>query len=214
MAAVLAMSGYKAEAEKILSKDLPPEQVQQAMDAFSSAAAARSNAAAGLLATTPAAPPQSVAPAAAPPVAPPGPCRIRGGAAASTAAQPPQPRPPAPPLPHANGAQPPAEAHPCRPPSANAAGGKVEVQLAGPTPSRDAAEVKWGRLQRQMPDAFAGHQPILAEIHGSWRDSLAGPNRRFCRRRRGQCVLRACPGEWCELHAVAVTLGRCGPPSG
>ena len=69
LAAVLTMSGSRTEAEQILSKDLPPEQVQQAMDAFDSAAASKSNAAAGLLATTPAAPPHSVAPAAAmPPV--------------------------------------------------------------------------------------------------------------------------------------------------
>lgn len=65
--------------------------------------------------------------------------------------------------------QPPAEASAVPLPPANTPGGKVEVQLAGPTPSRDAAEVKWGRLQRQMPDAFAGHQPILAETHGTGR---------------------------------------------
>jgi hypothetical protein len=54
----------------------------------------------------------------------------------------------------------------------------VEVQLAGPTSSRDAAEAKWARLQRQMPDTFAGHQPILAEVHGSggavWRVRTGG----------------------------------------
>ena len=37
LAAVLAMSGDKAAAQKILSKDLPPEQVQQALDAYTSA---------------------------------------------------------------------------------------------------------------------------------------------------------------------------------
>jgi Flp pilus assembly protein TadD len=175
MAAVLAMSGSKAEAEQILSKDLPPEQVQQAMDAFDSAAASRSNAAAGLLATTPAAPPQSVAPAAPPPVALPVP--VATASVSQPASAPPpqvtQAPPPMPAPPTAAAAptalQPPAEGSPVPSPSENAAGGKVEVQLAGPTPSRDAAEVKWGRLQRQMPDAFAGHQPILAETHGTGR---------------------------------------------
>jgi Flp pilus assembly protein TadD len=170
MAAVLAMSGSKAEAEQILSKDLPPEQVQQAMDAFGSAAASRSNAATGLLATTPAAPPQSIAPAAAPPVALPVPVASapvsQPAIAAPQATQAPAPMP-------APSAEPPVPS-----PSANAAGGNVEVQLAGPTPSRDAAEVKWARLQRQMPDAFTGHQPILAETQGTggtvWRVRTGG----------------------------------------
>jgi Flp pilus assembly protein TadD len=157
MAAVLAMSGSKAEAEQILSKDLPPEQVQQAMDAFDSAAAAKSNAAAGLLATTPAAAPQSVAPlVTTPPVAAPFP-------PASVAVPQPAGGSPAP----STAAATPAAIQP--PSSSNASGGKVEVQLAGPTPSRDAAEIKWERLQRQMPDAFAGHQPILTEVHDSGR---------------------------------------------
>jgi len=177
MAAVLAMSGSRTEAEQILSKDLPPEQVKQAMDAFDSAAAAKSNAAAGLLATTPAAAPQSVAlPVTTPQVAAPVP--VASAAVPQPAsAPPPQATQPPPtqsqPLSAATATptaiQPPVEPSPPRSPSANAAGGKVEVQLAGPTPSRDAAEIKWGRLQRQMPDAFAGHQPILAEVHGSGR---------------------------------------------
>lgn len=173
MAAVLAMSGSRTEAEQILSKDLPPEQVQQAMDALNSAAAAKSNAAAGLLATTPAAPPQSVAPPVTPPpvVAPVHPASMAVPQPASAPA--PATQPPPMPAPSAAAAipaamQPPAEASPV-PSSSSASGGKVEVQLAGPTPSRDAAEIKWGRLQRQMPDAFAGHQPILTEVHGSGR---------------------------------------------
>jgi Flp pilus assembly protein TadD len=161
MAAVLAMSGSKAEAEQILSKDLSPEQVKQAMDAFGSAAAAKSNATADLLATTPAAPPQSVAPVATPPpvAAPPVPL--------ASAAMPPAQATQAPPS--AAAATPTTIQPPVPAPSTNAPGAGLEVQLAGPTPSREAAEVKWGRLQRQMPDAFAGHQPILAEIHGSGR---------------------------------------------
>jgi Flp pilus assembly protein TadD len=179
MAAVLAMSGSRTEAEQILSKDLPPEQVQQAMDAFDSVAASRSNAAAGLLATTPAAPPQSVAPTATmPPVAASVP--VASAAVPQPASATPQatraPPPPAAVTPTAT--QPPAEASPVPSPPANTPGGNVEVQLAGPTPSRDAAEVKWERLQRQMPDAFAGHQPILSEIHGSgqtvWRVRTGG----------------------------------------
>ena len=185
MAAVLAMSGSRTEAEQILSKDLPPEQVQQAMDAFDAAAASRSNAAAGLLATTPASAPQSLAPpVTTPPVAAPVPPasvavpQPAGGppTQATQAAQLPAPPPSAAAATPA-AIQPPAEAPPL-PSSSNASGGKVEVQLAGPTPSRDAAEIKWGRLQRQMPDAFAGHQPILTEIHGSggtvWRVRTGG----------------------------------------
>jgi Flp pilus assembly protein TadD len=183
MAAVLAMSGSKAEAEQILSKDLSPEQVKQAMDAFDSAVAARSNTVGGLLATTPAAPPQSVAPAATtPPVTAPAP--TASAAVPQPASAPPQATraPPMPP-PSAAAATPtatqPAEPSPAPSPSANAVGGaNVEVQLAGPTSSRDAAEAKWGRLQRQMPDTFAGHQPILAEVHGSggavWRVRTGG----------------------------------------
>jgi Flp pilus assembly protein TadD len=37
LAAVLAMGGDRAEAERILSKDLPPKEVQQALDAYASA---------------------------------------------------------------------------------------------------------------------------------------------------------------------------------
>jgi Flp pilus assembly protein TadD len=171
MAAVLAMSGSRTEAEQILSKDLPPEQVQQAMDAFDSAAASKSNAAAGLLATTPAAPPHSVAPAAAmPPVTAPVPVASAAMPQPANTSLPQETQPP-PPAAEATptATQPPAEASAVPLPPANTPGGKVEVQLAGPTPSRDAAEVKWGRLQRQMPDAFAGHQPILAETHGTGR---------------------------------------------
>ncbi len=187
MAAVLAMSGSKAEAEQILSKDLPPDQVKQAMDAFDSAAAARSSAAAGLLAATPAAPPQSVAPAVSTPPVAATPVPVASAAVPQPASTPPpQAQPPPMPAPSApstaaatpTAPPPPAEASSVPSPSASSAGGKVEVQLAGPTPSRDAAEVKWGRLQRQMPDAFAGHQPILAEIHGSsqtvWRVRTGG----------------------------------------
>lgn len=45
LAAVLAMSGDKAGAQKILSKDLPPEQVQQALDAYTSAGTSPTSAA-------------------------------------------------------------------------------------------------------------------------------------------------------------------------
>jgi Flp pilus assembly protein TadD len=179
MAAVLAMSGEKTEAEQILSKDLAPEQVKQAMDAFGSAAA-RSNAAAGLLAAAPTTPPQPVAPAAPPPpVAVAAPVATATAVPSAASAPPPPQAAQVPPLPSPQSSvsvaapaavQPPAESTPAHAASANAPGGGVEVQLAGPTPSRDAAEIKWGRLQRQMPDAFAGHQPILAEIHGSGRN--------------------------------------------
>jgi Flp pilus assembly protein TadD len=165
MAAVLAMGGSRTEAEQILGKDLPPDQVKQAMDAFDSAAAARSSATAGLLASAPGAPPQPVAVATSPP-----PVAAAAPVATAAAVPPSVDAPPlatqAPPVPSP---APAAAIPPVPAASANAPDGKVEVQLAGPTPSRDAAEAKWGRLQRQMPDAFAGHQPILAEVQGTGR---------------------------------------------
>lgn len=64
LAAVLVMAGDKAEAERILGKDLPPDEVRQAVEGY---AAARPNAAASLMTAgtatpTPAAP-ASIAPA-------------------------------------------------------------------------------------------------------------------------------------------------------
>jgi Flp pilus assembly protein TadD len=154
MAAVLAMTGDKTEAEQILGKDLPPDQVKQAMDAFASAAS-QPNAAATLLAGAPApeaeaAPPRATSrsPVGAPSIAP-----LTSVAAAQL------------------GSTTPPVVDSSEKAAATAEHGNdgVEVQLAGPTPSRNAAQIKWGRLQRQMPDEFAGHAPIFAEVHVSGR---------------------------------------------
>ncbi len=59
LAAVLMMSGDKASAAQILSKDLPPDQVQEALAAFASA---QPNAAAAMMGAAP-------LPAPVPPVA-------------------------------------------------------------------------------------------------------------------------------------------------
>ncbi|MEJ0016009.1 MAG: tetratricopeptide repeat protein [Acetobacteraceae bacterium] len=128
LAVVLTMNGDRAEAERILSKDLPPNEVRQALDAY---ATGRPNAAAGLL--NPGQPPPET------PVALPVPGPI-GGAV-------PGPVPTAPPA------------------AASAARRTtVQVQLAGPTPSRDAAEVKWQRLRKEMPELLDAHEPVLAEV--------------------------------------------------
>lgn len=140
MAAVLTMGGDRAQAAEILSKDLPPDQVQQALDAFS-AAGKRPGGAAELLSP---APPTALA-------------------------------------------TPPPAAAPAAPKAAAVV--QVQVELAGPTPSKNAAASKWQRLRNQMPSLLDDRQPDLAEVtEGSrtvWRvrtggfDSIAQANA-FC----------------------------------
>ena len=192
LAAVLAMSGDRKGAEQILSKDLSPPEVKQALAAY---AAARHDNGATLLAPDAAATPapaaapvkQSVA-APPPPAAPP---------AAAAAAKPPAPPPAAPPP-----ATPREIAVPATPPAANpppAAPAPVVLQASatpaaqdapaplaaaaqippaetkaptdhgaavvqlGAVPSEKAAQQAWRRLAQKMPDQFSGHEPIIAK---------------------------------------------------
>jgi len=112
LAAVLTMNGDRTAAAAILSKDLPPAQVQEALNAFASA---QPNAAAAMMGAAP-----TPAPAA----------------------------------------------------------GSVMVQLAGPVPSRDAAQVKWDRLAKQLPSELGGRAPIIAQVedqgHTVWRVRTSG----------------------------------------
>jgi Flp pilus assembly protein TadD len=172
-AAVLTMGGDKAGAEQILSRDLPPEEVQQALDDF---AAARPNAATSLLS------PQTKAAAPAAPVAvPPAPARPAAAPA------------PAPSVASA--------AKVAAPSSGPAALPTLQVQLAGPTPSKDAAQVKWERLKKEMPELLGDREPALTEIQlgaetvwrvrtGGFADASAANS--FCQRVRATgttCVL-------------------------
>ncbi len=178
LAAVLAMSGDKTEAARILSRDLPPDQVQQALAAFTSEQPNKA-AAVTMLNAAPA-PPATPTPATPPPVAPP--------AITATAS----PAPPAPPVPSTVppatvatvSPAPPAAAPPPTqasvPPSAakETQTGAVQVQLAGPVNSKDDALVKWGRLSRALPSELGSRQPIYAEVteHGrtEWRVRAGG----------------------------------------
>src|SRR5262249_49745266 len=56
--------------------------------------------------------------------------------------------------------------------------GAVEVQLAGPVPSKSAAQVKSDRLARAFPGELGQREPILAQVeeHGRtvWRVRARG----------------------------------------
>ncbi len=158
LAAVLMMSGDRASAAQILSKDLPPDQVQEALKAFASA---QPNAAAAMMG---AAPEPLPAPNAAAPASP-APAVTQASAA------------PSPPLP----VPAPDVSKPTAPPERSAvapAAGAVEVQLAGPVPSKSAAQVKWDRLARAFPGELGQREPILAQVeehgHTVWRVRARG----------------------------------------
>ncbi len=170
LAAVLTMAGDKAEAARILSQDLAPNEVEQALDAFSTGRS--SNVAADLL--TPSSPAPPAAPAAK--------------AAAGSTNQ-------APPLPTETPASVPLRA------TTTEDVPTVQVQLAGATPSRDAAELKWLGLKRIMPALLGNREPILAEVARdggtAWRVRTSGfadsgEASAFCERVRAtgtSCVL-------------------------
>ena len=176
LAAVLMMSGDKAEAAQILSKDLPPDQVQEALRAFASA---QPNAAAAMMGVAPAPLP---VPNSSTPVSP------RPPVAQGSAAAAPAPPPPGPAIVPTPTAMPTTDARaapaPSAPPTQGAqsavtpAAGVVQVQLAGPVPSKTAAQVKWDRLARAFPDELAQREPIMAEVqeHGQtvWRVRAGG----------------------------------------
>ena len=189
LAAVLAMSGDRAGAATILSKDLSPAEVKQAIAGY---AAARQDNGATLFAAggappatpasapapapppAPAAAPPQTAVAAPPPSPPPAPATPAPAAPAATAvslaapAAVPQPEPPAAPS---------APAAPAAPASAEPASSGAAVVQLGAVPSEKAAEAAWRRLKTRMPDQFSGHDPIIAKAE---RDG-----RTFWRRRTG-----------------------------
>jgi Flp pilus assembly protein TadD len=192
MAAVLTMGGNKAEAEAILSKDLAPQEVRQAMEGY---AAGRLGAAAGPVNAKPA-PGNSSTPVPAPP-APPASSTTSGSNTASVQTPLPAatiaPAPAAPqaqttasvqpadiapisvpvqtaqPTPSAPVVQPPepapvqtARTEPSATPSI-ASAGTLQVQLTASN-SEDAAQAAWRRLQQQMPDAMGGRQPNIIRV--------------------------------------------------
>jgi Flp pilus assembly protein TadD len=179
LAAVLTMSGDRDGAARILSTDLPPEQVQQALSAFASAqpnaAAAMLGPASPAISTSPAAAPAESSPAVATqPVSAPTPTPVtlaplpssKSSVAAPTESNTPVPTQTAAASPATNTSE-----------DSNAAG-PIQVQLAGPVASKDAAEIKWGRLSRALPNELGGHQPIMAEEqehgHTVWRVRTGG----------------------------------------
>jgi Flp pilus assembly protein TadD len=171
LAAVLTMNGDRAAAAEILSKDLPPEQVQEALSAFASA---RPNAAAAMLGAAP-------LPAPVPPVA----ASVLPVTARASATPSPAPPPSAAAAPAITPATasvaPPVSPLPPPAPERTAAvqaAGVVVVQLAGPVPSRSAAQMKWDRLAKEMPGELGGHAPIMAKLeehgHTVWRVRTGG----------------------------------------
>ncbi len=137
LAAVLTMGGDKTEAARILSQDLSASEVQQAMNAFSAGGGV---ATANLLTPAPAAADARPAPAA---VATPAPAAV--AADARPAAEPVRVTPEA------------------AMPSRTKVAGTKEVQLAA-TPSEEAAQAEWRRLQEQVPQLLGDHQPIVTKV--------------------------------------------------
>ncbi len=154
LAAVLTMAGDKTGAERILSADLSPEEVRQALEAYAAAGAR------GGGASSPEAGPARYAP---PPAGPgagaaPGPPPEPGPAPAPAAASMPAPAPAAAVVPAAQQ-------------------GKAMVQLAA-VPTKRGAEAEWARLRKQMPDELRGRRPTIArsehEKRTYWRVRTGG----------------------------------------
>jgi Flp pilus assembly protein TadD len=180
LAAVLVMSGDRTGAEQILSKDLSPPEVKQALAAY--AAAGRDNGAALLGTAAPAEAPAQAA--AASPAAPPPATKPVAEAPPKVAVATPPPPPASPPpaaaapapvvqasvAPQAPAPAPEPQPEPTAAPAAQAATvqtnatqhGSAQVQL-GAVPSEHAAQQAWHRLQQKMPDQFSGHEPIIAK---------------------------------------------------
>lgn len=177
LAAVLAMGGNKAEAATILSKDLPPQDVQQALDGY---VTGRPSAAAGLLAPGP-------APVSAPDNLPPPSASTAASIRSTVTAKVAEPAPTTAPVQasppvqgslsvQASSSGPPAES------ARNAVAGSpppgtLLVQLTAAV-SEDAAQAQWRLLQQHVPDVMDGHQAIIARVerdgHVFWRLRTSG----------------------------------------
>ena len=155
LAVALTMGGNKEEAERILSRDLPPNEVQQAVDAY---AGAGKSAATDLLTAEPKTPGMPVAvPAHATSPEETAPAKTAVAAPPTQVAVP---------------------AQATNPDAAAPAPAAVQVQLAGATESRDAAEAKWQGLTRVMPKLLSEREPILTEVtqagQTAWRVRTGG----------------------------------------
>lgn len=172
LAAVLAMGGNKAEAATILSKDLPPQDVQQALEGY---AAGRPSTAASLLASGP--PPNDVpVPSAS------------SSASTQSTGKVAEPAPIAAPVQTSPSTQgslpvqtsaslPPAEPAQKAAPGGSSPPGIPQAQLTAAV-SEDAARALWRLLQERVPDAMDGHQAIIARVerdgHVFWRLRTSG----------------------------------------
>jgi len=188
LAAVLAMGGNRAEAERILRADLTPAEIQQALADY---AAARSGGGPPPVSATPPAyvpAPAGTPPRAAAPAPPRASAQARVPAPAAAAASPrvsaqaaapprsaatPPPYEPAqasvpppasatpPPRVSAQAAAPPPAS--ATSPRASAAMDGVQVQFTA-TPSENAAQAEWQRLKERMPDLLAGREPMFIKV--------------------------------------------------
>ncbi|MDE2516416.1 MAG: tetratricopeptide repeat protein [Rhodospirillales bacterium] len=161
LAAAMAMSGDTAGAERILSADLPPDQVARAIADFQLARAqAGQNAP----------PPAAAVPLMPAPLTPPQPGPSQPG--------PSQPGPPQPGTSQPGVPAPlPAGPAAARPTSQNLPPGAPEAQISAAA-SAGAARSLWAKLSHDMPDLFAGHPPLIqqAEVNGHavWRLRATG----------------------------------------
>ena len=162
LAAAMVMAGDRAGAERILSQDLPPDQVARAIAAFELAGG------------------HPMDSGTASPVSAGTPTRLQPMPAPRPVAQPAVPKavPPAPQVAQASAVPPAAKPAPAAAvPGTPAAQSGPEVQLSAAA-SSDAAQALWTKLSRQMPDLFANRTPMIreAQVNGAqvWRLRVSG----------------------------------------